>query len=199
MLEVDIAHAFQVGNLVAGLEGGDAVVHVAQVFLQELQPLFDEAGRSGRKLVFLINPHLVIDLDDGVEYGFGLTGGLVGISQVDDGGLLVVDAGLEAALDVFGCGEYLPLAQFALGAAGYFGQYLERGELPLHIGYVDALLHQPQVAQFIAYAAHAGILALALLLDQQGGLTGVHVGGGGQVVASPAHADEQGEDKPVPV
>ena len=69
----------------AALVGRDAVVDHTQLVLEQGEPLGDEVGGVGRDLVLVLNPLVVVDLDDGAEHLVGILWGVVGVTEVDDG------------------------------------------------------------------------------------------------------------------
>ena len=68
LLQVEVAGLFEVGDMVACLEGGDAVIHLVERFLYHQETLIDETCRVSCHLFFLVDPPFVIDLYDGVEH-----------------------------------------------------------------------------------------------------------------------------------
>ena len=71
LLQVQVAHALQIGNLMVHLEGGDAVVHSIEVLLDEQQTVVDEARGAACHLVLLGQPSFIEGLQNGAEHLFG--------------------------------------------------------------------------------------------------------------------------------
>ena len=199
LLKVDVADVGEVGDAVAGLEGGDAVVDHAEVLFHHAESLVDEARGTGGHLVALFEPLLVVDADEGLEHFFGTLGGIVDELEVDDGGLLVVDGCLEAALQAHGGMEEVALVLAHLHAAGHLGEDAEGGELAHDVGDVGLLLHEGHFAEVLAAGVARLGLAERFLLHEDGGFAGEEVGGAVEVEGSARYADDEGDDEPVPV
>ena len=84
-----------VGQEVFALEGGNVFVDVAQLALDDAEAVGDELRGADGDLVLVLDPVFVVDLDEGIQQVFGLADGGIADAEVDDGGLLVAQAGLK--------------------------------------------------------------------------------------------------------
>ncbi len=115
--------------------GGDGLVHASEFLLDDSEPVGDELVGGGGNLVLVLDPVLVIDVDDHPQDILCPLGVDVTIGEVDDGGVLAVDVGAEAAAGGLGCTlegafghEYgsVPLRLVGVFGAGY-EDFAERG------------------------------------------------------------------------
>ena len=164
------------------LEGGDAVIHCIEVFLDEQQTVVDEACSAVCHLVLLGQPSFIEGLQDDAEHLFGAAGRIVDILEVDDGALLIVLRDGEPA--AYGIG----LAKGASGiggwvqAVGHIGEEGQRGVLAQDIGHAGGLLHQGHVVEVGPVLLLGNHGTRGLHLHEHGGFACVHVGGGHQII-----------------
>ena len=82
-----------VGDQVLGLVRGDVLVHVPQLLLDDGEPVADEIVRAHDLLVPLLHPLLVVHGHERVQDIIGPRQGHVAVADVDNGGVLVPEAG----------------------------------------------------------------------------------------------------------
>ena len=88
-----------IGNQVLGLVRGDVLVHVPQLLLDDGEPVADEVVRAHDLLVPLLHPLLVVHGYERVQDIIGPGQGNVAVADVDDGGVLVPEAGGDLVPD----------------------------------------------------------------------------------------------------
>ena len=89
-----------VGDQVLGLVRGDILVHVPQLLLDDGEPVADEVVRAHDLLVPLLHPLLVVHGHERVQDIIGPGQGHVAVADVDDGGVLVPEAGGNLSPDL---------------------------------------------------------------------------------------------------
>ena len=96
LAHVEAGCGLHVGKQVGALVGGDVLVDVAELLLDDAEALVDEHGGAHGDLVLVLDPVLVVDGDQGVEHVLGALGVDVLEREVDDRGVLAVEGGREA-------------------------------------------------------------------------------------------------------
>ena len=199
LLQVDVADMGKVGDAMPGFKGGNAVIDDAEVLFHHAESLVDEARGTGRHLVALFEPQLVVDLDKGLEYLFGALGRGVDELEVDDGRLLVVDGDFQLSLQGHGRVDEVAVRLPHFQAAGHLGEHAQRGKLAHDVGDVGLLLHEGHFAEVLsARVARLG-LAEGFFFHEDGGFAGEEVGGAVEVEGGTGDTDHEGDDEPVPV
>ena len=84
-----------VRDAVLGSVGGDGLVHGAELLLDDAEAVGDEFVGARGDLVFVLDPVLVVDVDDHAQDIFGPLGVDVLEAEVDDGRVLVAEGGGE--------------------------------------------------------------------------------------------------------
>ncbi len=96
-LHVHLGGGAAVGHAVGGAERGDGLVHAAELFLDDAEAVGDEFVGACGDLVLVLDPVLVVAVDDHPQDVFGPLGVDVAVVEVDDGRVLAVEGGAEAA------------------------------------------------------------------------------------------------------
>ena len=94
-LHVHAGRGFVVGDPVFTLVGGDGLVHVAEFLLDDVESVGDELVGGGRDLVLVLDPVLVVDVDDHAKDVLGALGVDILEAEVDHGRVLVAEGGGE--------------------------------------------------------------------------------------------------------
>ena len=88
------------------LVSGDVFVHMTQFVLYHSQTVADELRSTDGNLVFVLNPVLVIDFDQGIQQVFRFPDGGVADAEVDDGGVVTAQFGNQRVGIGVGGGTY---------------------------------------------------------------------------------------------
>ena len=196
LLQIEVAHLLEVGNPVARLEGGDAVVHLVEFALDKPQAVVDEGGGAFGHLAFLFEPAHVEHVDNGAQHTLGPFGRYVVVFEVDDGGLLVVHRHGEPAANVLGFHEEVAPGGFGIETCRHVGEERERRVLPQHVGHIRGLLHECHVAEVLA-----GVLrheaARRFVLHHHRRVARIDVGSGTEVVGGGQHGQRHRNHEPL--
>ncbi len=85
LCHVEAGGCLHIGQQMFALVVGDVFVHVSQLVLYHVQTVADELRGADGNLVLVLNPVLIINLDQGVQYVFRFPGGGIVDAEVDDG------------------------------------------------------------------------------------------------------------------
>ena len=96
-LHVHLGGGAAVGHAVGAAEGSDGLVHAAELLLDDAQAVGDKLVGARGDLVLVLDPVLVVAVDDHPQDVFGPLGVDVAVVEVDDGRVLAVEGGAEAS------------------------------------------------------------------------------------------------------
>ena len=93
LLRESVSGLLDVRDVVALLEFLDVLLDAAEFALDDVQAVVDEQGGVAHRLVLVLHPFLVVDVQEGAEDGFGAGREDVLLGEHDDGGLLGRETG----------------------------------------------------------------------------------------------------------
>ena len=184
---------------VGALEGGDVLIHIAQLTLDDAEALGDEVGGGDGHLVLVVHPVLAINGDDGVQDVLGTGGEHILVSEVDDGRLLLAQVGGEVRLDLVGHGVEVGTGHVELRGLGWAAALLASvQELAVGRGYADLDLADRRAIDMAELHFQLGVIidllaflvdALEIREDGTSALLHLHAQGGTLLVAKVEELD----------
>ncbi len=165
--------SFYIGQHVLTLVGGDVIVYIAQLVLDDVQSVIDEHGGADGHLVAVFHPALVIHGDEGVEHILGTLDVEVDHREGQDAGAVVIPTDGEGAGIASGRGAQRGVADvdglleaFVVGLGGGDYQGAQRGAHGVVDGALDlgiGLLAAPGKVE-------GGVMAVAMQLQGERGV-----------------------------